>query len=242
MTPNPERSSSSERVLLPALYILTVSTGIVDAVSYLGLGHIFAANMTGNVVILGFALAGVPGLSIARSTAALVGFLAGAVLAGRLAKATSSGLRHRTAGIAFAAESGLLLAAAAVAMAGLQAQPPHATPLYAVITFVSLAMGIRNATVRSLGVPDLTTTVLTMTITGLAADSTLAGGNNPRWSRRVASIVAVVAGAALGVLLLRFSLAVPLALCALVAGACAVTVHVRGRSLPASVSGREGAA
>ena len=91
-------------------------------------------------------------------------------------------------------------------------------------------MGARNAAVRSLGVPDLTTTVLTLTITGLAADSTLAGGTNPRWPRRVASIVAMITGAAVGVLLLRWSLAVPLAVCAFVAGACAVTVHVRGSS------------
>src|SRR5690349_3347487 len=64
MTPNLERSSSSERALLPALLVLTVSTGIVDAVSYLGLGHIFCANMTGNVVILAFALVGASGVSI----------------------------------------------------------------------------------------------------------------------------------------------------------------------------------
>jgi uncharacterized membrane protein YoaK (UPF0700 family) len=230
MTPTPERSSASERALVPALLILTVSTGIVDAVSYLGLGHIFAANMTGNVVIMGFALAGAAGLSIARSTVALVAYLSGALLGGRFAKAMSSGPRHRSASSAFAAEAGLLLAAAAVAMGGLAVQPPHAARLYTVIVLMSLAMGIRNATVRSLGVPDLTTTVLTMTITGLAADSTLAGGTNPRWPRRVASIVAMIAGAALGVLLLRWSLAVPLVVCAFVAGACAVTAHVRGSS------------
>ena len=229
MTPNPERSSS-DRALLPALLVLTVSTGIVDAVSYLGLGHIFAANMTGNVVILGFALAGAPGVSITRSTAALVGFLAGAVLGGRFAKSMGSGPRHRWATIAFAAEGGLLLVAASVAMRGSEAEPLQPAALYGVVVLMSLAMGARNAAVRSLGVPDLTTTVLTLTITGLAADSTLAGGTNPRWPRRVASIVAMITGAAVGVLLLRWSLAVPLAVCAFVAGACAVTVHVRGSS------------
>jgi len=229
MTPNPERSSS-ERALLPALLVLTFSTGIVDAVSYLGLGHIFAANMTGNVVILGFALAGAPGVSITRSTAALVGFLAGAVLGGRFAKSMGSGPRHRWATIAFAAEGGLLLVAASVAMRGSESEPLQPAALYGVVVLMSLAMGARNAAVRSLGVPDLTTTVLTLTITGLAADSTLAGGTNPRWPRRVASIVAMITGAAVGVLLLRWSLAVPLAVCAFVAGACAVTVHVRGSS------------
>ena len=45
---------------LPVFLVgLTVVTGLVDAFSYLSLGHVFVANMTGNVVFLGFALAGV---------------------------------------------------------------------------------------------------------------------------------------------------------------------------------------
>ena len=61
---------------LPAvLVLLTVVTGLVDAVSYVALGHVFVANMTGNVVFLGFAAAGAPGLSIAASLAALAAFL-----------------------------------------------------------------------------------------------------------------------------------------------------------------------
>ncbi len=230
MTPNPEPSASSDRALLPALLVLSGSTGIVDAVSYVGLGHIFAANMTGNVVFLGFALSGVPGVSITRSTVALVGFLAGAVLGGRFARSMSRGPRHRWAAAGFATEGALLLGAASVAMRSSDAEPLRAAALYAVIALLSLAMGTRNAAVRSLGVPDLTTTVLTLTITGLAADSTLAGGTNPRWPRRVASIVMMIAGAAVGVVLLRWSLALPLAVCAVVAGAGAVAVHVRGSS------------
>jgi hypothetical protein len=36
---------------LPAMLLtLTVVTGVVDAASYLSLGHVFVANMTGNVV------------------------------------------------------------------------------------------------------------------------------------------------------------------------------------------------
>lgn len=61
---------------------LTVVTGLVDAVSYLALGHVFVANMTGNVVFLGFAEGGAPGLS---ALAALAAFLVGAVAGGRLA-------------------------------------------------------------------------------------------------------------------------------------------------------------
>ena len=50
--------SSPERALPAVLVGLTAVTGLVDAVSYLALGHVFTANMTGNVVFLGFALAG----------------------------------------------------------------------------------------------------------------------------------------------------------------------------------------
>ena len=88
-----------------------------------------------------------------------------------------------------------------------------ATPvnrLYAVIVLTAVAMGLRNATVRRLAVPDLTTTVLTLTLTGLAADSSLAGGNNPRPLRRIFSVVAMFAGAAIGAILLRYGLALPL--------------------------------
>jgi len=87
---------------------------------------------------------------------------------------------------------------------------------YAVIVFTAIAMGLRNAVVRKLGVPDLTTTVLTMTMTGLAADSWLAGGNGDRRDTRMLSITAICAGAACGAVLLgRFGLATALGVAAL---------------------------
>src|SRR5919199_100875 len=64
------------------LVVLTVTTGLVDAVSVLGLGRVFTANMTGNVVFLGFASVGVPGFSVARAVVSLVGFVVGALLGG----------------------------------------------------------------------------------------------------------------------------------------------------------------
>jgi hypothetical protein len=98
---------------------------------------------------------------------------------------------------------------------------PHSIPLGAVIGLTTLAMGIRNATVRKVGVPDLTTTVLTLTITGLAADSSLAGGTNPGWRRRVAAVLAMFAGAAVGALMLNRTVTVPLCVCGImsIAGA-----------------------
>jgi uncharacterized membrane protein YoaK (UPF0700 family) len=70
--------------------------------------------------------------------------------------------------------------------------------LYALIILTAVAMGLRNATVRRLAVPDLTTTVLTLTLTGIASDSTLAGGRNPRLGRRLAAVLAIFAGSAVG--------------------------------------------
>ena len=69
---------------------------------------------------------------------------------------------------------------------------------FALIALTALAMGTRNAAVRKLAIPDLTTTVLTLTITGIGADSSLANGNNPRLARRVASVAAIFFGCGVG--------------------------------------------
>jgi uncharacterized membrane protein YoaK (UPF0700 family) len=191
------------------LVILTFVTGIVDAVSFLGLGRIFTANMTGNIVFLGFAVVGIPGLSVGRSLTSLVAFAVGAALGGRLASYIAV-RRRRWLVVAAAIEGGLLFAAAFVSIGS---DVPTASPsgrLYLIIILTALAMGLRNATVRRLAVPDLTTTVLTLTVTGLAADSSFAGGNNPRLVRRAAAVFSMFAGAAVGALLLRHNVALPL--------------------------------
>jgi uncharacterized membrane protein YoaK (UPF0700 family) len=219
-------SPSPESVLPPVLLGLTAVTGLVDAVSYLALGHVFTANMTGNVVFLGFAVAGAQGLSVTRSGTAVVAFFIGALIGGRMAARMSVGRRDRWTGAAFGGEAALFLAAMAVASGYGSALSNDPTPLYTVIVLTGLAMGIRNATVRKLAVPDLTTTVLTLTITGLAADSALAGGSNPGWGRRAASVGAMFAGAAVGAWLLAYSLALVFALCALISTVCATAAFV----------------
>jgi uncharacterized membrane protein YoaK (UPF0700 family) len=76
---------------------------------------------------------------------------------------------------------------------------PHgALVQHLLIVLLALAMGLQNAAARRLGVPDLTTTVLTMTLTGLAADSTLAGGKNPRPVRRLLAAASMFLGAGVG--------------------------------------------
>jgi len=195
-----------------ALMVLTLVTGLVDAISFLGLGRIFTANMTGNVVFLGFAVAGAPGLSISRSLTSLTSFLLGAILGGSLAVAMAATRRRRWLVTVAVAEGGLLFAAALV-LVGVDIGSVNASSGgYAAIILTALGMGLRNATVRRLAVPDMNTTVLTMTLTGLAADSSLAEGSNPKIGRRVASVLLMFIGAAVGATLVRFSLSLPFVL------------------------------
>lgn len=215
-----------------ALHVLTGVTGLVDAVSFFGFGHVFTANMTGNVVFLAFAVAGAPGVSVARSLTSLAAFLLGAAFGGRLALTMAALGRRRWLLTVAVVEAGLLFAAAAVSI-GIDiasAAPPGR--LYVVIGLTALAMGVRNATARQLGVPDLTTTVLTLTLAGLAAESSLAGGNNPRLGRRVLSVALMFVGAAIGTVLVRLGIALPLVL----SGACvlAATVAYADERAPAA--------
>jgi uncharacterized membrane protein YoaK (UPF0700 family) len=231
LTAHPTSSGGWRNDRLPvALHTLTGVTGLVDAVSFLGLGHVFTANMTGNIVFLAFAVAGAPGVSVGRSLMSLGAFLIGAALAGRLALAMAVAGRRRWLLTVAGAEAGLLLTAAVVSIGFDVGSATPAGRLYAVIALTAMAMGLRNATVRRLAVPDLTTTVLTLTLTAMAAESSLAGGNNPRFARRVVSVALMFAGAAVGTVLLRLGLAWPLAL----SGACVLAATVAYADAPAS--------
>ena len=190
-----------EPLLLP-LMVLTFSTGVIDAISFIGLGRVFTANMTGNIIFIGFALGGADGFSIRRSSSALAAFLIGAILAGVVANLTSFSAPRRLA-IGTGAEAALLFAAAFVAMR--LSTFSDAMMTQAVIALTAVAMGIRNATVRKLGVADMTTTALTLAISGLAGDSLLAGGPRTNRGRRATSIVVMVAGAIAGTVLVTQS-------------------------------------
>src|SRR5438105_11704700 len=150
-------TSWSDNRLPTILLILTAVTGLVDAVSFLGLGRIFTANMTGNVVFLAFAVAGAPGLSISRSLTSLIAFLLGAILGGRLAVTLTATSRRRWLVTVAVAEAGLLFVAALV-LVGVDIASETSNAVYIVIILTAVAMGLRNATVRRLAVPDLNTT------------------------------------------------------------------------------------
>ena len=201
---------------LPVLLVcLMVVTGLVDAFSYLRLGHVFVANMTGNVVFLGFALAGVGEISILASLLAVLAFAIGAAVGGRWAAGRAVHRGHLlSAGTAVQAAV-VLVAAVIASTAGVDDSKIRLL----LIGLLGLAMGGQNAVVRRLSVPDLTTTVLTLTVTGLVADTT----PQSVLGRRVVSVLAMLAGALMGGVLLRWvALAAPLWLASVLLVTCAV--------------------
>ncbi|HST24589.1 MAG TPA: YoaK family protein [Gaiellaceae bacterium] len=199
--------------LVRSLIGLTLVTGAVDAVSFLFLGRVFVANMTGNVVFVGFAIAGAAGLSAWVCLTAVGGFSVGSLAGGRLARALEQD-RRRWLAVAVGAET-LLVAAALLLSAAGGLHASGGVGRYAAVLLLAVAMGIQNATARALAVPDLTTTVLTLTLTGLTADSALGTGKRtPPW-RRIASVTAMLTGAiAGGALVLHASVTAALGLAA----------------------------
>jgi uncharacterized membrane protein YoaK (UPF0700 family) len=230
---SPDRPDAARRVqpLLLTLSLLTVVTGLVDAACFLGLGRVFTANQTGNVVLLAFGAAGTQGLPVLAPTVSLVVFLVGAAAGGRLASSLAgpasaevlAPARRRWLTVVLLGEL-VLVAVAGVAAVGLPVDGGGARR-YVVIGLLAAASGLQNATVRRLAVPDVTTTVLTLTLTGLAADSWLAGGHSPRAGRRLAAVGLMAAGALAGALLLRVDLALPVLAAALLVALAAVALR-----------------
>jgi uncharacterized membrane protein YoaK (UPF0700 family) len=209
-----QRAASLHHPLARALLVLTFTTGLIDAVSYLALGQVFTANMTGNVIFLGFGVAGAGGLTVVGPLVSLVAFLAGAGCGGLLA-ARFAGRHPEHVARTLAIEVGLLLLACGwCAAVEIRERDISA---YVVIALLALAMGVRNATVRKLAVPDLTTTVLSLTLTGLAAESPVTGGSGRGSARRIAAVCAMLLGALAGALLLEVGIVLPLAAAAALA-------------------------
>ncbi len=223
--------SSKDGPLPPLLVAMTLVTGLVDAYSYLVLGHVFVANMTGNVVFLGFALAGARGFSIGASAAAMASFCAGALVGGWLARRAES-----DRGVLFTRSTVIqsLLVAVAVALAWLGGTEVAPGYRYGLIAMLAVAMGLQNAAVRKLAVPDLTTTVLTLTMTGLVADSALVGGPGSKAGRRLVAVSAMFLGALAGAACVIHSHAAISLSCALaVLAACGAAAFMLLKSRPA---------
>ena len=209
-----QAAASIRHPLTIVLLTLTLTTGLIDAASYLGLGHVFTANMTGNVVLLGFGIARSDGLPIVSPLVSMAAFIVGAGAGGLLASRVAA--RHLThLGSALGIE--VLLTGVAAVIAASANIRPNAASGDAIVAMLAFAMGVRNATVRRIGVPDLSTTVLTMTLTGLAADARVSGGTGKGTVRRVSAVAAMLTGAIAGALLLRTSVALPIGVASVLA-------------------------
>ncbi|PWG65974.1 YoaK family protein [Bifidobacterium callitrichidarum] len=213
-------------LLSPALVILTFVAGLVDALSYLALGHVFVANVTGNIVFLGFAIAHAQGFVWWTSALTLAAFMVGALIGGRIIHYFGANrARHLLVStviqLAFvaAALAGIYLLnhfAPEPAMGGTDptalaraSQPSLNFPtarhidlhIIMLIVLLAPAMGIQNSTARKLSVPDLPTTVLTMTLTGIVADTSAHGHEQSKLGRRAVVMLALALGALTGALL-----------------------------------------
>jgi uncharacterized membrane protein YoaK (UPF0700 family) len=224
------RSDTRHGPLSPLLVVMTAVTGLVDAFSFLALGRIFVANMTGNIIFLGFALAGAPGFSISATLLALGSFIIGGFIGGALA-ARHGSHRGRLLTIAAATQTFFLLGAVLLTL--LAGVPVPAPEGYALTCFLGAAMGLQNATVRKLAVPDLPTTVLTLTLISVPADSQLVGGSGSRAGRRLIAVVAMLLGALIGALLLTHGVTVlPLVIATILVGGVAIATHTLARANP----------
>ncbi|WP_158168142.1 YoaK family protein [Mycolicibacterium smegmatis] len=206
-------SPVSERLTVTALLLLTVATGVVDAISVLVLGHVFVANMTGNVIFLGFWFVPHSGVDLTAAVVAFPAFVVGTIIGGRLARHLDGRVRTWLA-TALGVEVVLLTVLSILAGTGVLDYQNN-TKLF-LIAGLAITFGIQNATARQFGIQELSTTVLTSTIVGLGFDSRLAGGTGEREKLRYAVVVTMCVGAVIGATLSRFTVAPVIALAAVV--------------------------
>lgn len=206
-------SPVSDRLTVAALLLLTFATGLIDAVSVLILGHVFVANMTGNVIFLGFWFVPHSGVDLTAAVVAFAGFLVGTVLGGRFARHLARETRlWLTAALGIDVVAMLVLSA----LVGAGVLRYHDNTKLILIVALALVFGNQNAAARQFGIQELSTTVLTQTIVGLGADSRLAGGTGERGKLRYGVVVTMCAGAVVGATMTRFMVAPILALSGLV--------------------------
>lgn len=202
------------------LLLLTASTGAIDAVSYLALDRVFTGNMTGNVLFLGFALMGVAGIPFLNNAIALLGFVVGSIVSGRIiGRGHAKGLPRSAAWTL--AVGGVLIVALGVFWFSLGTLPEGA--LLVVTAILAAVMGAQVSAVKPIGNSDVTTIVVTNTVANLARDSRLGGGKGERWVPRLLAVVAMGAGAALGAGMISW-LGGPAALLSAAAVFCAGTL------------------
>jgi len=211
-------SPVSDRLTVISLLLLTFATGVVDAISVLVLGHVFVANMTGNVIFLGFWFVPHSGVDLTAAIVAFVSFVAGTVLGGRLARHLDDEVRHWLV-VALGMEIVVLVILSI--LAGVGVLDYHNNTKLILIAGMAITFGSQNATARQFGIQELSTTVLTSTIVGIGFDSRLAGGTGQRERLRYSVVLTMCGGAVIGATLTRFTVApvIALAAAAVAAGA-----------------------
>jgi len=182
-----------EREYTQALLILTAATGAIDGVSYLALDRVFTGNMTGNVLFIGFGVVGIQGIPVLNNLVALLTFMIGAVVASRLTGAGGGRLRLPVSSIVLL----MIGTVVTLALSGVWILVGRiGTPIMILITgLLAMLLGAQAAAVRHIGIRDLSTVVVTMTMVNLSTDSRLAGGRGTSWSRRLAAIITMGLGA-----------------------------------------------
>ena len=205
------------RVRDALLLTLTAAAGSADAVSYLGFGRVFTANMTGNLVLLGIAIGQVQLGGSIRAMIAFAGFVLGVLLGVRLTARTEPAVVWpRSVTVVLAAELGLLLVLLAIwEIAGAR---PEALALDLLIALSAGAMGMQTAAVRRLGVAGVTTTFVTGMLTGRIAELAAVTPGRSHWTLWAGTLASMVIGAAAGAgLFLAWRSGAPLAALGLVA-------------------------
>lgn len=217
---------TTDRLHLMLMLVLTFSTGVVDAVGYLGLDRVFTGNMTGNVVLLGMAVAGGNDLPVLRPALALVFFMVGAMIAGRILRKAPEGWSGAVSCTFGILTTGMFVLAVLVALVDVAADEI----LGSVVTSgLATVMGVQAATAKRLKVAEVTTVVVTSTITGLASDSRLAGGKGKFWARRALAILLIGLGAVAGGFALLIDLWVGVAISAVLSAIVTIVGHWRFR-------------
>jgi uncharacterized membrane protein YoaK (UPF0700 family) len=209
-----------------ALLVLAASAGAVDAISFLTF-DVFTANMTGNVVLLGIALNAHSGAQAIRAGVAVVGFAVGVLLTARfVGRAEAPGTYPPRTGMVLA---GALALQAAFLIGWLSVDgTPTGGGRDLLIAVSAVAMGAQSAAVAAMRFPNVATTYVTGTLTGLLGS--VATGNRAAIDLvRIGVIVALAVGATIGAVLVSEAHDVapllPAALTATVLAGAAWTVH-----------------
>ncbi|MAU83500.1 MAG: DUF1275 family protein [Gordonia sp.] len=210
---------------LGLMVALTFVTGIVDAGGYLGLDKVFVGNMTGNVVILGMGAAGADGLPVLGPVLALVAFVVGAGLGGLVLRGHGSGWSTRVTVMLLASYA---MVAASAVVVGVVTLTETTQITAAVLT--AAAMGVQAAVARKVGVAEMTTVVVTSTITVWAIEFWSRPGWRTLANRRLLAIGAIFLGALVGAFLLTIGPLWPVFVVAAAVGVSATVVgHVRSQ-------------